>query len=140
IVRSAGRDRRDRNDARRSTHPAFEFVANHPRAAADTPLLNRAAMCGLDRVSNVFGFDVKPVHIIEPAVPCLGYDGQTPGESLSVWTAMRETPGNHGVACDANAVGISQNDWAFQKSTFFHPRSTSHLAIAIERKVSGKHR
>ena len=52
---------------------------------------------------------------------------------------MGETPGNHGVTRDANAVSISQNDWTFQKSTFFHPRSTSHLTIAVEGKVSGKH-
>src|SRR5438552_8735068 len=83
MVRLAIGDRRYRNDARRSTRAALELVTNHSRAAANTPLLDRATMGDLDGVGHVFGLKVKSSHIIAPAVPYLAYHTQTPAESLS---------------------------------------------------------
>src|SRR5271168_1942255 len=41
--------------ARRSSDAAFEFIANHSRAAANVALLHRTTVRGINRVKCVFG-------------------------------------------------------------------------------------
>src|SRR5256885_6568175 len=51
---------------------------------------------------------------------------------------MSETPGNHGVARDSDAVGVGQHDRALQKSALLYPGSAGHFAVAIQREIAGE--
>src|SRR4029077_21226391 len=99
--------------------------------AANAALLDRPTLRSLNRVGDVFRFNVKAIDVLQPAVPRLGHQGATPGETSRVRAAVSETPGNHGVARDSDAVGVGQHDRAFQKSALLHPGSAGHLAVAI---------
>src|SRR5205807_9441254 len=102
------------------------------------PLLDRPTLRSLNRVGDVFRFNVKTIDVVEPAVPSLGHHGETPGETFRVRAAVSETPGNHGVTGDSDAVGVGEHDRAFQKSALLHPGSAGHFTVAIEREIAGE--
>ena len=58
--------------ARGGSISAFEFITDHAGAAANAPLLDRAAVRGIERVKNAFRFHMKPVGVVEPTIPRLG--------------------------------------------------------------------
>src|SRR5438034_11089880 len=64
--------------ARRSAGSAFELVAAHARTAADTPLLDHAAMRRLECIPDIFWSNMKAIDIIKPPVPGFGHQRQAP--------------------------------------------------------------
>src|SRR5205814_6734200 len=89
-------------------------------------------MRSVERTKHVFGFHVKTIDVIEPAIPSFGDDGQTPPVSGSVGRAVLNSPGDDSVTRDTDAMRVRNHDWSFQKPAFVYPRCAGHLAIAIQ--------
>src|SRR5437762_9924310 len=70
--------------ARRRSGSTLEFITNHPRSAANTPLFDRAAVRTVKCVEDVFRLHVKAVHVVQPAVPCFGDDRQAPVKAAGI--------------------------------------------------------
>src|SRR5882724_4790539 len=56
----------------------FELIANHSGPAADASLFDSATVGGIERVPDMFRFNVKTINVVEPSVPCLGHYRQAP--------------------------------------------------------------
>src|SRR6266568_6169364 len=108
---------------------AFETVANHARAATRVSLGNGTALRGVERGKYVFGFYMKAIEVIQPAVPCLRHNRQGPRLRQS---SVTQTPHNHGIAHRADAVSIGDGHGALEKSRLFDPACSGHLAVAVE--------
>src|SRR2546421_6687163 len=91
-------------------------------------------------MKNVLRFYMKTVRVIEPAIPGLGHKRQAPPISASVGCAVLDSPRNHGVARDTDAVGISNNNRTFKKSAFFDPMRAGHFAVAVQAEHTGVNR
>src|ERR1700732_5021246 len=63
---------------RRGPRAALEFETNHPGPAANISLGHRARMRVTHRVECVFRFHVKPVDIVQVAIPGLGHYRKRP--------------------------------------------------------------
>src|SRR6266550_6598659 len=124
--------------SRRRADAALEFVADHSRPAADVAFFDGAVVCGIDRVERVFGFDVKSIDVIEPAIPRFRDDGQRPPITGWIGLAVRDAPLDDGIANNAHAVRVGEHDWPFKKAGFFDPRGTGHFAIAVQRPPAGE--
>src|SRR6266436_8333724 len=94
-------------------------------------------MCGIDRVKSVLWFDVESVDVVEPAVPCLGDDGQRPPIARGIGLAVIDAPLNDSVAHDADAVRVGDHHGAFEEAGLFHPGGAGHFAVAVERPPAG---
>src|SRR6266446_1143287 len=79
---------------------------------------------------------MKPICVVEPTVPRLGHERQTPPISAGVGRAALDSPRNDSVARDSNAVGVSNDNRAFEKSAFFDPMCAGHLAVAVQTEYS----
>ena len=79
---------------------------------------------------------MEPINVVEPAVPRLRNNRQAPPVAGRIRCAVFNSPGNYSVARDSDAMRIRNNDWPFQKPTFFHPRCPRHLAVAIQAEIS----
>src|SRR4029453_6971962 len=110
---------------------AFEFVTDHSGPAADAPLLHRAAMRVIKTVPNIFGLNMKAVDVVEPAVPRLSNNGQTPPVASLICCAVFDTPGNHRVTRYPNAVCVCDDDRPFEKSALVNPRYAGHFTVTI---------
>ena len=53
---------------------------------------------------------------------------------------MFNSPGNHCVARDSNAVRVGNHDRAFEEATFLYPRCAGHFAVAIQAETAGVNR
>src|SRR3954470_16895984 len=91
---------------RRRPGSTFEFVTHHPGAAADASLFNGAAMRCLKRTENVLRLDVETIHVIEPTVPRLAHDGQTPIKTAGISAAFLDAPIDNRITHDADAVRV----------------------------------
>ena len=118
--------------ARGGTASAFELVTDHACPTADAPFFDRAAKRGIESVKDVLRLYMKAVYIIEPAVPSLGHNRQTPRKSLCISASVRIPPRDYGIARHADAVRVCYHDRSFEKSAFFDPGRAGHLAISIE--------
>src|SRR5271169_3180215 len=63
-------------DARRGADAAFEFVANHSRAAANIAFFDSTAMGSIEGVESMFGLHVETVHVVQVIVGGFGDDRQ----------------------------------------------------------------
>ena len=126
--------------ARSGARAALELVADHARAAADAAFLHRAALGAVERVESVLVLHVEAVHVVEVAVVGLGHDRQAPPIPGSVRRAVGDAPFDHGVAHDADAVGVGQHDRAFEKAALLDPGHAGHLAVAVEAEPTGENR
>ena len=88
-------------------------------------------MRGVERVPDIFWFDVKPINIIEPAVPCLGNNRQAPPVSGLIGGAVLNPPGNDCVARDTHAVRIRDYDRPFEETALLDPWCAGHFTVAI---------
>ena len=80
---------------------------------------------------DVLGFHMKPVDIIEPAVPRFGHDRQTPPVTGRVRRTVLNPPRDRRIAGHADTVRVCDHDRPFEKTAFFHPGGAGHFAIAI---------
>src|SRR5881392_2872237 len=97
-------------------------------------------MRSVERMKHVFGFHMKTIDIIEPAIPSFGDDGQTPPILGGVGCAVFDSPGNDSVTRDADAMCVRNHDWSFQKPAFVYPRGACHFAVAIQAEIPGVNR
>src|SRR6266576_1162670 len=97
-------------------------------------------MRSVECTKHVFGFHVKTIDIIEPAIPSFGDDGQTPPVSGGVGCAVFDSPGDDSVTRDTDAMRVRNHDWSFQKPTFVYPGCAGHLAVAIQAEIAGVNR
>ena len=88
-------------------------------------------MRGIERVKNVFGFHVESIGVIQPAVPGLGDQRQTPPIPGGVGCAVFDSPRDHRVARNADAVRVRDDDRSLEKPAFFNPIRPGHLAVAV---------
>ena len=123
--------------ARRRPVSAFELVTDHSCPAADAPLLQRGAVRTIESVPDIFRFNMKTIDVVEPAVPRLCDNRQTPPIASLIGCAVLHAPGNHRVPRDSDAVRICDNDRSFEKSAFINPRRASHLAVSVQAEEPG---
>ena len=64
----------DVEDARTGADTAFEFIADHSRAAADVSFFDRAGMGGVERVPGIFRLHVESIDVVQVPVPGFGHD------------------------------------------------------------------
>src|SRR5246127_3033443 len=60
--------------ARRGANPSLEPVANHAGAATNRAFFYRPATSGFDGLKSVLRLHVKPIDVVQPAVPRLRDD------------------------------------------------------------------
>src|SRR5207244_8694633 len=72
--------------------PALELVVDHSGAAADTALYDAAAASTVHRGPGVLFRDVKPVDVVEHAVPRLRYHRQRPFVRSEEHTSELQSP------------------------------------------------
>ena len=125
--------------ARRTTDAALIAVANHAGAAADAAFFDSPRMRAVECVHGVFRLDVKSIDVVQPAIPGFGDHWQRPIEPRRVRRGVRDAPLDHCVAHHAHAVGVGNHHRALEKSRFFDPGSSRHLAVAVLRKPRGEH-
>ena len=109
-----------RQDARGGADAALELVADHPGAAADAALGDRAARGRVERGEDVLRPDVQAVDVVQPAVVGLGDDRQAPGRLVGR-VAARDVVGDQRVADDADAVGVGDRDRRRQQPRLLDP-------------------
>src|SRR5204863_2062834 len=83
----------------------------------------------------MFFLDMESINVVHLTIERLRYNRQRP--RLEKFIVFR-LPRDDGISDDAHAVSVSNHNWAFQESGFFHPSRSSHLAVAIESEPSGK--
>ena len=88
-------------------------------------------MSGLERVPDIFWFNVKAINVIEPTVPGFGDNRQAPPVASLIGWRLFNAPVNNGVACDADAMRVRNNDWSLKKAALFKPRCAGHFTVAI---------
>ena len=88
-----------------------------------------AVECGED----VFGLYVEAVDVVEEAVICFGNDRERPG--VADHTVL-DSPGDHGVADDADGVRVGDGDGTCEEAGFFDPGGSGHFAVAVEGEPS----
>ena len=91
-------------------------------------------------VHGVLGLDVKPVDVVQPAIPGFGDHRQRPIVAGRVRGGVRHAPLNHRVAHHAHAVSVGDHHRAFEKSGFLDPCGAGHLAVAVLREPGGEYR
>src|SRR6476620_3352603 len=97
-------------------------------------------MRSVERMKHVFGFHVKTIDIIKPAIPGFGDDRQTPPVPGGVGRAVFDSPGDDSVARDTDAMRVRIHDWSFQKSAFVNKGGERHFAVAIQAEIAGLNR
>src|SRR4029077_16225725 len=90
------------------------------------------AVRGIKRMKNVFGPYMKSVGVVQPAVPRLRDQRQTPPISGRIGRAVFDSPLNDSISRDANAVRVRDHDWSLQESALFDPMRAGHLAVAVQ--------
>ena len=88
-------------------------------------------MRALNRVRDVLRLYMKTIDVIQPAIPRLGHQRQTPRKTLWVGSTVREPPGNNRVTRDADTVGVSQDNRPLQEPALLYPGGAGHFAVAI---------
>src|SRR5205085_10391202 len=78
--------------ARRSPVSAFEFVTNHSSSSADAPLLNRAAVRGVEGMKYVFRLYMESVRVVEKSIPRFRDQRQTPPITARIRRAVFDSP------------------------------------------------
>ena len=94
----------------------------------------------LECVRDIFWLYVKPIDVIEPAVPSLGHHRQAPPVSGLIGCPMLNSPRDNRIARHADAVRVRNNDWSFKEAALINPRCAGHFAVAVERENAGVHR
>src|SRR4029077_7027333 len=125
---------------RRGANASFVATADHTCATAHVAFLDGTGFRGVDGVEGVLGLDVKPVDVVEPAVPRFGDDGERPPVAGRIGLAVRDAPLNDRVADHADAVRVGDHHWAFEEAGLFDPGRAGHFAVAVERPPAGEHR
>src|SRR6266513_1279918 len=97
-------------------------------------------MRSVECTKHVFGFHVKTIDVVEPAIPSFGDDGQTPPESGSFGRAAFNSQGDDSVTRYTDAMRVRNHDWSFQKPAFVYPRCAGLLAVAIQAEIAGVNR
>jgi hypothetical protein len=123
---------------RRSSDPAFEFIADHSRAAANIAFLHWTAAGGIERMKSVFGLHMESVNVIEPSVPGFSNHRQRPEVALHIGCALLHFPRDHRVSHHPHAVSVSDHYRPVEQARIFHPGGAGHLAIAVFGEPSGK--
>src|SRR5207237_3866111 len=77
---------------------ALELITNHTGPSAHAPLVDRAAMRGIERIENVLGLHMETVHVVEPAIPGLRHNGEAPVKTARIRTALFHSPVHDRVA------------------------------------------
>src|SRR6267378_8517552 len=124
--------------ARRCADASFEAAADHAGATADIAFVDATRLRGFDGVESVLGFDVEAVDVVQPTIPGFSDDRQRPPVTAGVRLTVGNAPLNHGVANDADAVGIGDHHGALEKAGFLDPGGAGHLAVAILREPAGE--
>src|SRR5262249_52520647 len=75
--------------------------------------------------------DMEAVAVVEPTVPGLGDHRHGPRLDKILLVHL---PGNNRVADDADAMGIGDQNGAFEETGLFDPGRAGHLAVAIQGK------
>ncbi len=117
---------------RRCANASFESVAHHSRAAANCAFRHRARLRGIDGVKRVLRFYVEAVDVVQPSVPGLGHYGKGPPVVIGADFLVRDNPLNHGVADDADAMGVRNHHGADQKTGLLDPGGAGHFAISVQ--------
>ena len=97
-------------------------------------------MRAIESVKSILGFHVESVDVIQIAVPGLGHNWQGPRIPVLVRPMMFQTPGDHRITNDADAVRIRDHHGALEKTRLFDPGRAGHLAVAVLGEPSGKDR
>src|ERR1700741_1052456 len=119
--------------ARRGANPSLEPVANHAGAATNRAFFYRPATSGFDGVKGGLRLYVKPIDVVQPAVPRLRDDRQRPPIVVRPDFAVRDCPLDNRVAHDADAVCVGDHHGSDQKTGFFDPGGSSHFSLSMER-------
>ena len=130
----------DQDASRRGADAAFELVADRAGAGADIPLCDRPTTSAIECGIHVLRPDVKPVDVIEVAVPGFSNDRSGPPVATGVGVPHPHSPCNHGVVHDADTVRVGEDHGPLEAASFFEPRGASHLAIAIQSEPGTEYR
>ena len=96
------------HESRRGARPALEFVAVHPSAATDRPLVDRPGAGRLERLHADHLGHVMAVDVIEVSVPRLTRDREEP--RLGELAVVPDGPGDDRGMNDPDGVGIGDAD------------------------------
>ena len=121
--------------ARSRTGSTFKAMAVHPGAASYIPLADPPAAGRLQCVDRVLGLDMKALHIVQPAVGCLGHD-RVPERTIG---AVLHHPTDCRIVYGTDAQGVRDQDGGFQDTRFFQPMSSSHVPVAVSGIESREH-
>src|SRR5712692_11480573 len=80
---------------------------------------------------------MESINVVHLAVERLSHNRQRP--RLEKFVVLR-LPLDDGISDNAHAVSVSNHNWTFQETGFFHPGRSRHLSVTIESKPSGKDR
>ena len=83
---------------------------------------------------------MKPVNIIEPAVPRFGHDRQTPPVTSHIGGSVFDTPLNDRVTRHSDTVRVCNNDRPFKETALFDPGGAGHFPVSVEREKAGVNR
>src|SRR2546423_172840 len=83
---------------------------------------------------------VKSVNVVKPAIPGFRHYRQAPPIASHIRCAVFDAPGNCRVPGYADTMCVSDDERPFQKSAFFYPRGTGHLAISVQAEDAGINR
>ncbi len=120
--------------ARCGPRASLEVVADHPGAAADVALGDRAVRRRVERREEVLGPDVHAVDVVQRAVVGLPDDREAPERRPSL--AAPHLVGDERVADDADAVRVRDRDRRREAPGLAHPLEPGHLAVAVQRVTS----
>ena len=123
----------DFDHSRRGAVATLEIVAQHAGTAADAALLERAAARRIQRLNHMLRLHVKAVDVVEIAVIGLGSDRQAPiGHDAGL-----DQPLDRRIARKPAGMRVGDGDRRVQFATLLEPDRARHLAIAVERIISG---
>src|SRR5207247_253599 len=117
--------------------PSLELLADHSRAPAHAALDDGTAAGTVHRGPGILLRDVKAVDVVEPAVPRLRHHRQRP--FVASHASPTDHPFDHGIAYDADRMGIRDHHRAPQEPRLLHPGRPGHLAVTVHREPAGEH-
>src|SRR3954466_13255255 len=86
----------------------------------------------------VFGFYMKPVNVVQVAVPGFGNYRQGPPIAFHVSIAALYLPLDHGIPNYPDTVSVFHHHRSVEKSRIFDPVRSGHLAVPVQAEVASK--
>src|SRR5262249_7235313 len=119
----------------RRADAALEAVADHPGAAADVALGDRAPACRVERGEDVLRRHMLALDVVEPAVVRLADGRHRPVRALARGARLVR---HDRVPHDADAVGVRDRDRRREQPALADPLEPRELAVAVERERAGE--